>query len=260
MSFENITYAVEDRAVVITINRPDKLNALNDQTIEELGRAIEEAAADSQAAAIIITGSGQKAFVAGADIKELAELQADPARECSHKGQALMDQIESCPKPVIAAVNGYALGGGCELALASHIRIASESAVMGLPEVSLGLIPGYGGTQRLPRIVGKGRALEMILTGDPIKAERAFQIGLVNKVVSQEELLDAAKKIAQKIASRGPVAVRYALDAVNQGLRSGQDAGMDQEAALFGLLAATEDMKEGTKAFLEKRTAEWKNR
>lgn len=258
MPYENVLYEKEGRTSIITINRPEKLNALNRKTMEEIHDAFLKAGADTSIGAVIITGSGTKAFVAGADIKELSELSPIGAKDYALYGQMVFNRIELLGKPVIAAINGFALGGGCELALACTIRIASEKAKLGQPEVNLGLIPGYGGTQRLSRIVGKGRALEMVLTGDNIDAQEAHRIGLVNKVTSVEELLPTCKKVAEKIISKGPLAIQYALDAINQGLEMPLEEGLFLEATLFGLTCATDDMKEGTKAFLEKRKADFK--
>lgn len=238
---------VKDRIATVTVNRPEKLNALNDGVLDEIGAAFHGVQGDDAVGAVVLTGAGPKAFVAGADIAELAKMTGLSAEAVSAKGQALMDAIENLGKPVVAAVNGYAFGGGLELALACHLRVFSSTAKVGLPEVGLGLIPGYGGTQRLPRIVGRGRALEMILTGDPIDAETALRYGLANRVVAPEALMEEARKLAGAILGRGPVAVRFAIEAV-----VGEE-GMAAERRLFGLAASTEDMKEGTGAFLEKR-------
>jgi enoyl-CoA hydratase len=251
--YENILREDRDGIAFISVNRPDKLNALNGQTIGELQHAFDELAEDESVAAVILTGTGEKAFVAGADISELVHQTSITARPLAMKGQRLMNTIESTPKPVVAAVNGFALGGGCELALACHMRFASDNALMGLPEVTLGIIPGYGGTQRLPRIVGKGRAMELILTAKPIDAAEALRIGLVNKVFPQSELMAATEKVVRKVMSAGPVAVRFALDAVNHGTEMPLQDGLNYEATFFGLLAATTDLKEGMGAFLEKR-------
>ena len=244
----------KDRIATITVNRPEKLNALNDGVIADLAAAVASARADAGVGAVVLTGAGPKSFVAGADIAELAKMTGVSATDVSAKGQALMDSIEQCGKPVIAAVNGFAFGGGLELALACHLRVFAASAKVGLPEVGLGLIPGYGGTQRLPRIVGRGRALEMILTGDPITAETAFSFGLANRVVPPEAVVEEARKLATAILAKGPVALRLALEAVLAG------GGMDAERHLFGLAASTEDMKEGTGAFLEKRKPAFRGR
>jgi enoyl-CoA hydratase len=256
-NLENIRTEMRDQILVVTIDRPKVLNALNAQTVEEIGRVFAEARRDDAVRAVIVTGGGEKAFVAGADITELARQSPISGKETSERGQFVLSQIERFPKPVIAAINGFALGGGCELALACHIRIASEKAQIGLPEVTLGIIPGYGGTQRMARLLGKGKALELICTGDRIGAAEAEKIGLVNKVVAPEALMGAAEEMAKKIASRSPVAVRAAIEAVNVGSEMGFEEGQFLEATLFGLLCASEDMKEGMAAFLEKRPAKF---
>lgn len=240
---------------LVTISRPKALNALNAQVFDELQACFNQLREDRDVGVVVLTGDGEKAFVAGADIKELAALDGFAAKAVSARGQEVFRAIDGFPKPVIAAINGFALGGGCELALACHLRIASERAKLGLPEVTLGLIPGYGGTQRLPRIVGKGIALELILTGGMISADRAFQIGLVNKVVPAEALLEEAKAMAKTILSRGPLAVQFALEAVGQGLNVGEMEGECIENNLFGLLACSQDAAEGLAAFSEKRPA-----
>jgi enoyl-CoA hydratase len=255
VAYENIKTENRDGVLWITIDRPKVLNALNAQTVEELGRAFGAARDDDSVRAVVLTGSGEKAFVAGADINELAKMTPIDGKEVSQKGQDVFLQIERFPKPVIAAINGFALGGGCELALACHIRIASEKAQLGLPEVTLGIIPGYGGTQRMARLVGKAKAFELVCSGDRIGAAEAEKIGLVNKVVPAEQLGAAAEELARKIASRGPAAVRAAIEAINFGSDMPFEEGQLLEATLFGLLCATEDMKEGMSAFLEKRTA-----
>lgn len=242
------------RATVV-IDRPDKLNALNADTITELDAAFAELADDADVGGLVITGAGDKAFVAGADIAELAKMGPIDGIGVSRKGQDAFRRLERMGKPVVAAVNGYALGGGMELALACHLRVASEKARFGLPEVKLGIIPGYGGTVRLPRIVGRGRALEMILTGEMIDAERAREMGLVNKVVPASETREAAESLLETILKNGPIALRFALDAVDRSLETGIDEGLGLESHLFGLLAATDDMREGMAAFLEKREA-----
>jgi len=244
---------VADRVARVTVNRPERLNALDAGVVEGLRTAFDRVRTEDGAGAVVLTGAGPKAFVAGADIAELALMTAVSAVEVSAKGQALMDAIEGCGKPVIAAVNGFAFGGGLELALACHLRVFSRTAKVGLPEVGLGLIPGYGGTQRLPRIIGRGRALEMILTGEPVDAETALRIGLANRVVEADALLPEAERLAGAILSKGPVAVRLALEAVLLGESAGPGEGMRAERHLFGLAASTEDMKEGTAAFLGKR-------
>jgi enoyl-CoA hydratase len=255
MPYTNLLFDVGDRIATITVNRPDKLNALDDRTVRELGEAIDEARSRDDVGGVILTGSGTKAFVAGADIAELAEQGPLDGRQRALDGQRVLSRLEDSPKPVIAAVNGYALGGGCELALACHLRIASDNARFGLPEVKLGICPGYGGTQRLPRLVGKGRALQLILTGDMIDAAEAYRIGLANAVVPAAELLDTARALLGKMLAQGPIAVALAIDAVNRGLETTLDEGLRIEASHFGLLAATSDMREGMRAFLEKRQA-----
>ncbi len=253
MAYETLLYANRDGIGTITVNRPDKLNALNRKVMEELSRAVAEVRDDGEVRAVIVTGAGEKAFVAGADINELAVQTPLQGKETSLAGQRILDSIENLGKPVIAAVNGYALGGGCELAMACTLRVASENARFGQPEVKLGIIPGYAGTQRLPRLVGKGRALELILTGDPVTAQEAYRIGLVNLVVPAKELIPAAETLAKKIMANGPLAVKFALEAVHHGAQMTEEEAQFLEATLFGLCCATEDMNEGTRAFLEKR-------
>ena len=253
MSYQSLTLEVSDRIATLTVNRPDKLNALNDATIGELGAAIDEVRLRDDIAGLIITGAG-RAFIAGADISELAGKSSSEAKLLARRGQEIFRQYETSSKPVIAAVNGFALGGGCELALACHIRIASEKAKFGQPEVKLGTCPGYGGTQRLARLVGKGRAIQLITTAEMIDAAEAYRIGLVNKVVPPEDLMSAANEMMKQIVANGPLAVALSIDAIDRGLDMSLDEGMDLEADHFGALAATEDMNEGTKAFLEKRT------
>jgi enoyl-CoA hydratase len=255
-----VTCETADRIATVTVNRPEKMNALDAGVLDELAAAVAGARADGAVGALVLTGAGPKAFIAGADIAELARMTAVSAVGVSAKGQSVMDAIEGCGKPVIAAVNGYAFGGGLETALACHLRLFSTTAKVGLPEVGLGLIPGYGGTQRLPRIVGRGRALEMILTGDPIDAETALRWGLANRLAAPGDLLAEARKLAGAILAKGPAAVRLALDAVLRGESGGPGEGMAAERYLFGLAASTEDMKEGTAAFLEKRKAVFKGR
>lgn len=259
-NLENIKTELRDGVLIVTIDRPKVLNALNAQTVAEIGRVFDEARDDDSVRAVVLTGSGEKAFVAGADINELAKMNPMTGKATSELGQSTFLKIERFPKPVIAAVNGFALGGGCELALACHIRIASDKAQLGLPEVTLGIIPGYGGTQRLARLVGKGKALEIICTADRVPAAEAEKIGLVNKVVPADQLMSVAEEMARKIASRGPVAVRCAIEAVMNGSEMPFEEGQFLEATLFGLLCATEDMKEGMQAFLEKRQAQFKGR
>src|SRR5881296_3157142 len=253
MSYETLLFAVRDAIAFITINRPDKLNALNDQVVDELAHAADRVATEGAIKGAILTGAGTKAFVAGADIGDLAKQGPFDGKARALRGQAMLRRFETCGKPVVAAVNGYALGGGCELAMACHLRIASEHAKFGQPEVKLGIAPGYGGTQRLPRIVGKGNALYLILTAELIDAHEAHRIGLVNKVVPPGELLAGTEKLLRSILSMGPLAVRLALEAVDQGLEMTLEEGLLLEANHFGLLAATQDMKEGLTAFLEKR-------
>ncbi len=258
MDYANLLIEIADGVAVVTINRPTALNALNAAVLHELDAAIEELKEDAKVACLILTGSGAKAFVAGADIAAMQPLDAVTAATFARLGHRVLSAIETCPKPVIAAVNGFALGGGCELAMACDIRIASESARFGQPEVNLGVIPGFGGTLRLARLVGKGRAKELIFTGDMIDAQEAYRIGLANKVVTAEELLPTARKMAAKIASKGPIAVRYAKESVDAGLEMDIDRAARFEADLFGLCFATADQKEGMLAFLEKRPAQFK--
>jgi len=260
MSYTNLLYDVQDNVALVTVNRPEKLNPLNSDTVNALEACFGDIAADAAVKAVIVTGAGEKSFVAGADINQITDLTAIEGRDWGLRGQQVFSQIENLLKPVIAAINGYALGGGLELAMACHIRIASENAKLGQPEVKLGIVPGYGGTQRLPRLVGKGRALEMILTGDPITAEEAHRIGLVNRVVPREELLPAARRLAARIIENGPVAVALCLQAVHRGMEMPLDAALEWEASQFGLSCATEDIREGTRAFLEKRKAEFSGR
>jgi enoyl-CoA hydratase/carnithine racemase len=258
MTYETVLFETRGAIAYVTINRPQKLNALNHKAIQELTDCIDQIARTPEVRGAILTGAGEKAFVAGADINELTALTPTEAREKSLEGQVLMNRIESLGKPVVAAVNGFALGGGCELAMACTFRIASENARFGQPEVRLGIIPGYAGTQRLPRLIGKGLALELILSGEPIDAQEAWRIGLVNKVVSPAELIPASENLIQKILANGPIAVRYAIEAVNRGMEMAEAEGEQLEASLFGLCCATNDMKEGTRAFLEKRPAKFK--
>jgi len=257
---ENVKTENKDGLLIVTIDRPKVLNALNAQTVEEIGEAFEKARDDENVRAVIVTGGGEKAFVAGADINELAKKTPITGKTTSERGQEVFSFIERFPKPVIAAINGFALGGGCELALACHIRIASDKAQIGLPEVTLGIIPGYGGTQRMARLLGKGKALEIICTGDRIPAVEAERIGLVNKVVAPDQLMATAEEMARKIMSRGPLAIRAAIEAVIRGSEMPFEEGQFLEAALFGLLCASEDTKEGMSAFLEKRAANFKGR
>ena len=251
MTYNNLEISTEDKIGLITINRPKALNALNKETIEELSTAFGELETNKDIRVIILTGSGEKAFVAGADIKEFKDFDGKQGQQLAQVGQTILfNKIENLKKPVIAAVNGYALGGGLELAMSCHFRIASDNALLGLPEVTLGLIPGYGGTQRLPKLIGKGRAMQAIMTAEMFKAEKAEQIGLVNEVVALEELLPRAKKIASKIAFNSPVAISKAIEVINL---SDSDKGFEAEINAFGELFDAEDFKEGTTAFLEKR-------
>jgi enoyl-CoA hydratase len=253
LTLANVLYEKKDAIAYVTINRPKVLNALNMRTWMDLRMAFGDARDDAAIRGVILTGSGNKAFIAGADIGELAQATAVDAEQSSRFGQAVLDFVENLGKPVIAAVNGFALGGGCETAMACTIRIAVDSAKFGQPEVALGLLPGGGGTQRLPRLVGKGRALQLILSGEMISAQDAYRIGLVNEVVPASDLVTRAETILRKIASNAPVAVKFALDATNKGMETSQDEGLLLEASYFGLCAATEDKREGTTAFLEKR-------
>jgi enoyl-CoA hydratase len=253
--FQNIRFEKKNQVAYVTIDRPKVLNALNMATMQELKQAFASIKDDAEVRVVILTGAGEKAFVAGADIGELSQHSPVSAKEYTHKGQAIIDAIEDLGKPVIACVNGFALGGGCELALACTMRIASENAKLGQPEVKLGLIPGYGGTQRLPRLVGKGVAMQLVLTGEMISAQEAHRIGLVNEVVPAGELIARAEAIAAKIIANAPLAIQYAMEAVNRGLDLPLADGLFLEATLFGVCCATEDKNEGTKAFLEKRPA-----
>ncbi|HHI78789.1 MAG TPA: hypothetical protein ENK02_02280 [Planctomycetes bacterium] len=256
--WKNLLVSVEDGIAILTIHRPSKLNALDNETLDELSEAFTGCFVEEEVGVIILTGAGEKSFVAGADISMLAEQGVLDGRLNSHLGQDCMSLIEAGPKPVIAAVNGFALGGGLELALACDFRYASSNAVFGLPEVGLGIIPGYGGTQRLPRLVGYGHGLEMILTGEKIDAEEALRIGLVNRVFPPEDLLEEAKKTARKILKNGPLAVSIAKEAVRRGTEMALEDGVSLEADLFGMISSTEDMKEGMRAFLEKRKPEFR--
>jgi enoyl-CoA hydratase len=258
--FQNLRYEVAEGIATITVERPEKLNALNAATIRELGEAMRGAGESAAVRGVIVTGSGGKAFVAGADIGELAAMGAVDGVEVSRLGQRVFREIELSRKPVIAAVNGFALGGGCELALACHLRVAAESARFGLPEVKLGIIPGYGGTLRLPRLVGKGRALELILSGEMIDAPEAHRIGLVNRVVAPESLLEASRALLLGIIRNGPIAIGLAIESTTRGMEMDIDDGLALESNLFGLLASTDDMREGMSAFLEKRPAEFRGK
>ena len=260
MSFDNLLVERDGAVAVITVNRPKVLNPLNTQTLDELRQAILELKGDDGVRAIVLTGAGEKSFIAGADINELATQTPVSGREHAMTGQHILDLIEQMGKPVIAAINGFALGGGCELAMACTIRIAADTAKLGQPEINLGLIPGYAGTQRLARIVGRGRALELLLTGDMVSAQEAHRLGLVNRVVPAADLIAEAKKLATTLASKAPVAIRYILESVNKGVEMPFAQAQVFEATLFGLVASTDDMREGTKAFLEKRKAEFKGK
>ena len=260
MSYENLLVESREGVAFVTVNRPDKLNALNDHTVQELEAAFLAIAADPQVRGAVLTGAGEKAFVAGADIAELSASSPLDGRERSIRGQRVLARIEGLGKPVIAAINGFALGGGCELAMACHVRIAAEGARLGTPEVKLGLMCGYAGTQRLPRLVGKGRALEILLTGEMVDAAEALRIGLVNRVVPKDRLLPESEALVRKMLANGPISLRLTLEAVNAGLEMPFDEAQGQEAALFGLLCTTEDMKEGTRAFLEKRPPRFQGR
>jgi enoyl-CoA hydratase len=260
MSYENLKVETQDGVALVTVSRPDKLNALSGRTIDELDAAFAALGTDPGVKGAILTGAGEKAFVAGADIAELAALGPAEGRAVARKGQAVLSRIERLGKPVVAAINGFALGGGCELALACHVRVASEGARLGTPEVKLGLMCGYGGTQRLPRLSGRGPALELLLTGEMIDAQEAFRVGLVNRVVPKEKLLAEAEALLKKMLGNGPVALRYTLEAVAAGLEMSLEEGQNLEATLFGVLCSTEDRTEGTKAFLEKRPARFKGK
>jgi enoyl-CoA hydratase len=260
LTLNNVLYEKRDGIAYVTLNRPKVLNALNTPTWADLRTAFEAARDDAEIRGVILTGAGDKAFIAGADIGELAKVMPFEAEQSSRFGQEVLDLIENLGKPVVAAINGFALGGGCEAAMACTIRIAVESAKFGQPEVKLGLIPGGGGTQRLPRLVGKGRALQLILSGEMIGAHEAYRIGLVNAVVPAADLIPHAEEILKQIAANAPIAVKLALEATNKGMQTSQDEGLLLEAAYFGLCAATEDKKEGTTAFIEKRIAQFHGR
>jgi enoyl-CoA hydratase len=258
MTYENLIVETRNRVARVTVNRPQVLNALNEKTVREIHAAFASLREDPAVGAVILTGAGEKAFVAGADINELAVMNARQGEASSRLGQSALREIEMLGKPVIAAVNGFALGGGCEMALACHWRYASENARLGLPEVGLGIIPGYGGTQRLPRIVGLGRALEMITAARVVDAQEALRIGLVNAVLPRAELLPHCERVAAEILCRGPLAVRYAMEAAIRGLETDLTHGLELEASFFGLVASTEDMRDGLRAFLEKRKPAFK--
>jgi enoyl-CoA hydratase len=260
MAYDNLLFEVSEQIARITFNRPNVLNALNRKTMDELGDCLKKVRADDAIRVLILTGAGEKAFIAGADINELSQQTPVNGREFTLYGQEIIHRLETLGKPAIAAINGFALGGGCELALACTLRIASRNAKLGQPEVKLGIIPGYGGSQRLPRLCGKGVAHELILTGEMITAEEAWRVGLVNRVVEPVELLAAAEAIAKKIIANAPLAVQYALEAVERGMEMPQEEGLYLEATLFGLCCATQDMREGTRAFLEKRPPKFEGR
>src|SRR6476469_7579027 len=260
MALENVKLEKKNAIAYVTIDRPKVLNALNMATMQELWQVFSDLNDDKQIRVVILTGSGEKAFVAGADINELAKNNPVEAKAYTHKGQATLNLIENLGKPVIACINGFALGGGCEIAMACTMRLASENAKLGQPEVKLGIIPGYGGTQRLPRLVGKGIAMQLLLAGEMISAQEAYRIGLVNEVVPQADLIARAEAIAQKILANAPLAVQYAMEAVHKGMEMTLQEGLYLEAVLFGVCCATEDKTEGTTAFLEKRAAQFKGK
>ena len=260
MTFESLVFEKKNNIAYVTINRPKVLNALNMATMGELRNAFTDLKQDREVRVVILTGAGEKSFVAGADIGELQKNNPVEAKEYTHRGQAVLDLIENLGKPVIACINGFALGGGCEIAMACTMRLASENAKLGQPEVRLGMIPGYGGTQRLPRLVGKGIAMQLVLTGEMIAAQEGQRIGLVNEVVAAAELIPRAEAIAQKIIANAPLAVQYAMEAVNKGMEMTLPEGLYLEAVLFGICCATEDKEEGTAAFLEKRQAQFKGK
>jgi enoyl-CoA hydratase len=260
MAYENILIEKKSSIAYVTVNRPKVLNALNMATMEELRSAFHDIKSDANVRVAVLTGSGEKAFIAGADISELAKQDAIMGKEYTHRGQSVLSLIENLGKPVIACINGFALGGGCEIALACTMRLASENSKLGQPEVKLGIIPGYGGSQRLPRLVGKGLATQLLLTGEMITAQEALRIGLVNEVTAPADLIPRAEAIAQKIIANAPLAVQYTLEAVNKGMEMNLKEGLYLEATLFGLSCATEDKKEGTAAFLEKRPAQFKGK
>lgn len=260
MAYQNLAYERKEGIAYVTLQRPKVLNALNRATLEELRDALVEAREDAEVRVVILTGAGEKAFVAGADINELAQQTAASAKEFSLFGQSVFHILETMGKPSICAIHGFALGGGCELALACSIRLASKTARLGQPEVNLGIIPGYGGSQRLARLCGKGVAHELCLTGEMINAEEALRIGLVNHIYEPGELMAAAEAMARKMIQKAPLAVKYCMEAIERGSEMPQEEGLFLEAALFGMSCATEDMREGTKAFLEKRSAQFKGK
>src|SRR5437764_4348126 len=260
MNFENILLEKKNAIAYVTVNRPKVLNALNMATMEDLRTAFHDIKNDAAIRVVIFTGAGEKAFIAGADIGELAKQDAVSAKEYTHRGQSVLNLIENLGKPVIACINGFALGGGCEIAMACTMRLAGDSAKLGQPEVKLGIIPGYGGTQRLPRLVGKGIAMQLLLAGEMISAQEAHRIGLVNEVTPPADLIPRAETIAAKIIANAPLAVQYTMEAVNKGMETPLAEGLYIEAVLFGAACATEDKKEGTTAFLEKRPAQFKGK
>jgi enoyl-CoA hydratase len=260
MDFKNLIFDQKGNLVYVIINRPDKLNALNKETLNEISQAFDKIETNESIKGVIITGSGEKAFVAGADILEISLLDNISGTEFALEGHEAFNKIEQCSKPVIGAINGFALGGGCELAMACHIRYATENAKFGQPEVSLGVIPGFGGTQRLPRLIGKGRAMELLMSGNMIDANEANRIGLVNKVFPEKDLLQESEKLLQTILTKGPYAVSMVIEAVNRGLDTDLDSALTNEANLFGQTLATEDMREGTSAFLQKRKPVFKGK
>ena len=258
--YRNLLAEVEDGVALLTVNRPERLNALNGITVDEIDRFFRDAASEASVRAVIVTGAGERSFVAGADIEEVSGFSPLEGRQWGLRGQAMLNRIEGMGKPVIAAINGYALGGGLELAMACHLRIASSKARLGQPELKLGIVPGFGGTQRLPRLVGKGRALELLLTGDPVDAESAREMGLVNRVVEPGALLGEARGMAARILRNGPVAISLTLQAVNRGLEMPLAEALEWEISQYALSCATEDVREGTRAFLEKRAPEFRGR
>jgi enoyl-CoA hydratase/carnithine racemase len=260
MNFENILVEKKNSLAYVTVNRPKVLNALNMATMDELRAAFHDIKNDASVRVVILTGSGEKAFIAGADINELASHDAVSGKEYTHRGQSVLNLIENLGKPVICCINGFALGGGCEIAMACTMRLASDNAKLGQPEVKLGIIPGYGGTQRLPRLVGKGRTMQLVLTGEMISAQEAHRIGLVNEVTSPADLMPRAEAIAQKIIANAPLAVQYSLEAINKGLEMTLPEALYLEAVLFSVACSSEDKKEGTTAFLEKRPAQFKGK
>ncbi|HWH56164.1 MAG TPA: enoyl-CoA hydratase-related protein [Terriglobales bacterium] len=260
MNYENILFEKKNSIAYVTVNRPKVLNALNMATMDELRSAFHDIKNDAGVRVVILTGSGEKAFIAGADINELAAHDAVSGKEYTHRGQSVLNLIENLGKPVIACLNGFTLGGGCEIAMACTMRLASDNAKIGQPEVKLGIIPGYGGTQRLPRLVGKGIAMQLVLTGEMINAQEAHRIGLVNEVTSPAELIPRAEAIAQKIIANAPLAVQYSLEAINKGLEMTLPEALYLEAVLFSVACSSEDKKEGTTAFLEKRRAQFKGK